>query len=820
MADRGRPHIFVHDTATRENYSKRGGGGGSDNLPRRKRKEHGRKLIDELEAAWEEAQNRREKSSVIGLGIADGVCLQFKSDPEFELTLESLELRNQGIELLSVHNEGKKQIAAVFVPDAKIKTFLKRFEQYLEEETESGKPKNQKLVDSIAELKLVTLRSLWTDDRKLFPNAEEPVWWEVWLRASPEFISEPKFVVEKFRKFAKKTGIKTKDQLIEFLDRVVILAYGSAHALASSIDILGDIAELRLAKESPTFFTGLKNQQQSEWAKDLANRITLPGAEAPTICVLDTGVNRGHVLLEKSLASSDMHTWQPAWGKDDKNGHGTEMAGIALYGDLVEALSQRVKFKLEHRLESVKILRKPGDNTDPELYGAITSESVARVESTPTKRNRLFSMAVTGPDSRDRGQPSSWSAEIDSLAAGAEQNGSKTRRLFIISGGNSSNAPGKDYFTEAKTQAIHDPGQSWNALTIGAFTQKFKIDEPEFAGWSALAKPGDLTPGTSTSYAWIQTPWPLKPDFVLEGGNMAIDKDGSTDYPASLSLLSTYYQPLLKQFVTTGETSAACAQAARMAAIVQARYPDAWPETIRALLVHSSKWTKQMLDRFPAGATKKPIEERLRCYGFGVPSLDRALESAKNSLTLIAQDHLYPFEGEDMKEMAVHKLPWPKKVLQQLGETPVELRVTLSYFVEPNPARRGWTTRHRYASHGLRFDVKTPTESLAEFRKRVNKLALSEGEKSTSESDADRWDLGPLLRHKGSIHSDIWTGDAAELAEREYLAVFPVLGWWRERHQLGRWKDGARYSLIVSIATPRTDVDIYVPVASLIGIQV
>lgn len=155
-----------------------------------------------------------------------------------------------------------------------------------------------------------------------------------------------------------------------------------------------------------------------------------------------------------------------------------------------------------------------------------------------------------------------------------------------------------------------------------------------------------------------------------------------------------------------------------------------------------------------------------------------------------------------------------------MEETPVQLRVTLSYFVEPNPGRRGWTSRHRYASHGLRFDVKTPLEDIEDFRKRINKQALAEGEKSTSKSDASEWIVGPVLRNKGSIHTDIWNGTARQLAARADIAVYPVIGWWRERHQLGRWRDGARYSLIVSIETPRTDVDLYVPVATLIGIEV
>ena len=38
------------------------------------------------------------------------------------------------------------------------------------------------------------------------------------------------------------------------------------------------------------------------------------------------------------------------------------------------------------------------------------------------------------------------------------------------------------------------------------------------------------------------------------------------------------------------------------------------------------------------------------------------------------------------------------------------MRVTLSYFIEPNPSQRG-NSRYRYQSHGLRFDVKRPTET-------------------------------------------------------------------------------------------------------------
>ena len=42
------------------------------------------------------------------------------------------------------------------------------------------------------------------------------------------------------------------------------------------------------------------------------------------------------------------------------------------------------------------------------------------------------------------------------------------------------------------------------------------------------------------------------------------------------------------------------------------------------------------------------------------------------------------------------------------------------------------------------------------------------------------------LRNLGSIHSDVWHGTAADLAERDYIAVYPVICWWRERPKFER----------------------------------
>jgi hypothetical protein len=228
-----------------------------------------------------------------------------------------------------------------------------------------------------------------------------------------------------------------------------------------------------------------------------------------------------------------------------------------------------------------------------------------------------------------------------------------------------------------------------------------------------------------------------------------------------------------------------------------------------------------MLEEFPSESR----HQRLRVYGHGVPNLDRALWSASNAATMVVQEELQPFDRESgarpkTKDMHLHGLPWPREVLEDLGAENVSMRVTLSYFIEPSPGRRGWTRRHRYQSHGLRFDVKRPLESLDEFRQRLTRTAWDDPDvRPETTGESREWELGRNLRTRGSIHSDHWTGTAADLAASGFIGVYPVTGWWRERPHLERWNRRTRYALIVSIATPRVDVDLYTAIQNQVAVS-
>ncbi len=765
---------------------------------------------------------------------AEGMLVTFESWPGFELELKSLDpLRRRTPELLAVHERGaddeRVQFATVYVPGGDLGYFLQRLEQYATQDTRTGRPKNANMVERIAALRLATIRELWTDDRESFPEPHNVTWWEIWLRRSDG--NE----VQRLEQLAGDTNIVIGPRRLVFDNRVILLVRATAIQLASALNVIDDFAELRAAHVNSEFFAGLAPAEQADWINDLVGRTEPPPNDAPAACLLDTGVNRGHPLLEHSLAVEDVQTCDPTWGAADHHGHGTEMAGVTLYGDLRTALESGRRVRLRHRLESVKV-RPPENDTDPKLYGAITAEAVSRTEVQAPTRRRAFSMAVTAVPDRVPGTPTSWSAAVDALAAGRafdtvngelkyiDEASAESHRLFIISAGNVRDLTDTTltYLDRCDALPVEDPAQAWNALTIGAYTDLVDVgaEGTPHEGWAPLAQPGDLSPFSRTGVGF-QRQWPIKPDIVLEGGNAAVSPSGAdVDWPESMQILTTRRNP--PTFTTINATSAGTAHGAHLAATITAEYPGYWPETVRGLLVHSAEWTPQMQQQMSAaGASRRGRAAYVRRYGFGVPTAERALRSATDALTLIVQDTIHPFLKGALREMHLHDLPWPREELTELGGVPVTMRVTLSYFIEPSPTRRGFRRRYRYASHQLRFDLREADETNDEFRKRINKRALAEEEERPARSgDPDGWFLGSETRNRGSLHSDIWHGTAADLAARGLVAIYPVTGWWKELQGRDQSELGARYSLLISIETPVEEVDIYTPVAIEAGVPV
>jgi len=834
-----RPHLVLTNTSTAQPFTAHTAKiVRVSNLPPLDRATHGSALRTELATLQKISTRAVTAQKEIGLESGLGLQIQFVGLPDVKLAFESLgnersrDPRKQ-IEVLSVREEGDATIANVFVPDGMLDHFEKYVTAYLTERTSEDGMRlldHHALINTIASIRASELRALWTDELELPLDHTEPFWWEVWLPVR----GRRELVISDFRKLAALAECIVNEHAINFPERTVVLMYGSQQQLTRSVMTLNCVAELRKAKDTAEFYS-MPPMEQQEWVDETLANLNPPSASdtVPRVCLLDTGVNRGHPLLAPLIASDDLHTVFPAWGTSDEENHGTGLAGLAAYGDLSDVLVSSAPVTVTHRLESSKLTPSHGANGDEaKNHGYLFMEAVSRPEVSAPTRPRVFTSAVTSADGRDRGRPSAWSSTVDALASDYNGDG-QFPRLFVLAAGNTVNESAwSAYPYSLSTNGIRDPAQSWNALTVGAYTNKVNITESDSQHWEPIAPDGGLSPYTTTSFTWDKA-WPLKPDVVFERGNAGMKSAIGSASVSSLLLVTTHNQPTEKLLTTTNATSAASALGARMAAQLMAAYPALRPETIRALMVHSAEWTAAMKAAYlPShkAPTKADYANLIRHCGWGAPNLDQAIWSAGNSLTLIVEDSVHPYQKDQSikkkgiinRDMNLHALPWPKQQLMDLpSDTNVELRVTLSYFIEPNPSARGMGSKFYYPSHRLRFDVQRPLDlTTADFVARINAAATREDDGDAIQSKDSQWLLGDQQRNRGSLHQDVWRGTTAELANRNFMAVYPASGWWRERKALERYDLPARYSLLVSIRTPHTEVDLYTPVAQMVAQKV
>ena len=313
---------------------------------------------------------------------------------------------------------------------------------------------------------------------------------------------------------------------------------------------------------------------------------------------------------------------------------------------------------------------------------------------------------------------------------------------------------------------------------------------------------------------------PFKPDIVMEAGNRVVSPAGTDAFDAdSLALLSTGPKTDRQPLVAFRATSAATAQAARLAARLIAKFPEYWPETIRALMIHGAEWTPLMQRQLMAAPNKSAAYALLRRFGHGVPTFERAAASARNHLAIVSQTEIQPYKrsGRGMNECHFYSLPWPRAALESLGDSDITLKITLSYFVEPNPGSSASFDPYRYQSFGLRFGLKRRSESTVNFIKRLNKQAWDHADdRPSSDPDGDNWLFGTNSMSAGSLHSDKWTGPAVNLLSRDMICIKPVGGWWNNRAGADVRAQKARYSLVISLRSADSDVDLYAPISSMI----
>lgn len=796
---------------------------------------HAKSLLDQLNNALGDVPAAGQDNRLPVAGLKAGTIVEVGTVPPTGSSRvqavklpKGLEFPTQEVIVLrSERRDDRTESALVFVPDDARVFLQERIRTY-------GQPRGNKPPADVDKFeKVETIRA--ANAHALFVGevdfaSPHPLWWELWVRHDDK-------IAEGVAAAAQLAELDVHEDRLLFPDTTVLFIHASAERIAGFVGrIPGAVAEIRKATGTiePFLDRGAKGLGPQDWTEELAKRIIPPPLDANTVCALDTGISAQHPLIAPGLRGA--WAYDAAWGADDHHphgGHGTPLAGLALYGDLEPLLNDTRQVQLTHAVESMKLLPPRGfPQTKPPSYGVVTEGAVASVEAERPNVSRAFCIASSARDFPPE-RPSSWSGALDQIASGSMPGDQAEgvpaaelpKRLMVVATGN---MPGGKLDDVQLLHPLEDPSQSWNALTIGGFTRK-ETPPTHPPGLKPVVPANHRSPFSLGSQSLSSDLTPIKPEVLFEAGNMIADPSGDCGWEPSVSLLAPGSNVLHEPLVPFWATSAATGMAGHFVGALQAALPNLWPETHRALAVDSARWPepirKRLIGRGQHWKTGPKAEKQaiLREVGYGVPDIQRAISSAKNDVTLIAQAHIQPFAigesgGPVFNEMHFYDLPWPKAALEKIENDIVIMKVTLSYFVEPNLSGRAATRPETYRSFGLRFSMKKRGETKEQFKRRIS--GQQERDMPGPQQEGDYWLLGSNAVQAGSLHCDLWRGRAIDLALHDAIGVYPVTGWWKTHPGQKRFNDKGRYALVISISAPGQSVDMYSEISALVAAKV
>lgn len=274
----------------------------------RDRPSHAARIEQHLSAAWNDALESRQ---AVGSTTPHGLYLEFEVDKGFEVPVSTLDVRSKGVELRNIREVGtgnqQRSLATVFVPADHRSYFLKQVQEYASQDTKGGKPKREKFVASLDDIRAAVLESFWTHDVKELPT-DDPEWVEIWLHDSNTNLGTEEGaeseVVEQFRVLLAELGIieQAERSILKFPERAVVLINANRAQLAALVASSDALAEIRPAAELASFFIeALTRDEQAEFIEDLVGRMKVSEDCEIAVCILDGGVNWGHPLLKPIL---------------------------------------------------------------------------------------------------------------------------------------------------------------------------------------------------------------------------------------------------------------------------------------------------------------------------------------------------------------------------------------------------------------------------------------------------------------------------------------------------------------------------------------
>jgi hypothetical protein len=556
-----------------------------------------------------------------------------------------------------------------------------------------------------------------------------------------------------------------------------------------------------------------------------------PSTDARAVCVIDSGIQEGHVLLEPAIDHATSHCFVPGKEATDIGdyvppaGHGTRVAGAVLYG---ESVAKDGSPQLPFWIQNARVLdehnRMPVELFPPAAIRA----AVERFHLGP-RHARIFNHSINATGYCRTRYMSSWAAEIDMLSNALDV-------LIVQSAGNlgiTGSGPflgmkdqldaGRDYpfYLYEPACRIANPGQSLQALTVGSVA----YGAQESQGWAAFAPDEGHPSAFSRSGFGIWNV--IKPEVVERGGDAIYTGGDNADVqiggriPGTCPELvrSTMFPPGPAYDRDQAGTSFAAPKVTRIAALLEATLPDEPALLYRALIVQSARWPvwaeakltelrqPDLKKRDPARRTLLlgEVANVIRCLGYGVPDEDRATTNTDYRTTFITSGDI----AIKASECHLYQVPVPPQLRNQADDFDIRIDVTLSYAAQPRRTRRNL---RRYLSTWVEWKSNKLGERMNTFRQRAMKNVTVDDDAGAA--SVLPWTLHEMphtglvrdtRRNAGTVQKDWAVVKSNTLPDHFCLAVIGHAGWSRDPDS------SARYTMAVTFEILGQEIPIYEP---------
>ena len=334
-----------------------------------------------------------------------------------------------------------------------------------------------------------------------------------------ELAPEREAMVSNFLQFCKERGLSVVDAVNN--SAVVI---ERVEVTKPDLEALLNLRDVRQVDLPP--------QYQLDFSLAQVNVSSLPGVpsppnESPGIVILDSGLVSNHPLIAPAVGDSQGFASEEDTG-EDSSGHGTHVAGLALYGD-VERCVESGLFKPALRVFSGRIADSSGDTPNELLEN--------RIEEAVRYFREHYGCRVFNLSFGDSRKPYGGT-HVDRLAATVDTIAREQDVLFIVSAGNfhGTHEGPKDWrgsypeYLLTEEARILDPAPAINALTVGSLARYEKSrmasryrKDPAYQPIARRDEPSPFTrsgPGVGGG---------IKPELVEYGGNLYVDTRSGTE---------------------------------------------------------------------------------------------------------------------------------------------------------------------------------------------------------------------------------------------------------------------------------------------------